>query len=134
MVTQLGWQHRQSSSDPAWRFSSNIRFELNEYICTMYKLRQNLKTCLNQNREMCLLIWLARGPQPFFAGTSALRPELISQAMERCLRWHLTLPRPRCPLQKNVAFEKERKSANKGRNFKKRRKPENCNEHGSMRT
>ena len=53
MVTQLGWQHRQSSSDPAlWRFSSNISFELTEYICTMYTRRQNLKTCLNENREM----------------------------------------------------------------------------------
>ena len=40
-------------------------------------------------QETSELIWKA--------GTWILRPESISQAMDRCLRWHLTYPCSRCP-------------------------------------
>ena len=47
-----------------------------------------------------------------FAGTSALRPELISQAMKRLLRWHLTSSCPRCPLHvaKSCGFESSKEN------------------------
>ena len=80
-----------------------------EYDCQVYKAaakkRQNLKTCLCENQVK--FANLAGTGAQRFAGTSVLRPELISQAMERCLRWHLTLPRLRCPLRENVAIKKE---------------------------
>ena len=74
-------------------------------MCRTAAKRQNLKTCLCENQVK--FANLAGTGAQHFAGTSVLRPELISQAMERCLRWHLTLPRLRRPLRENVAFKKE---------------------------
>ena len=63
---------------------------------------QDMKNCYGSNGRLISrtgAVFLICHTGVVFAGTSALRPELISQAMKRCLRWHLTSSCPRCPLQ-----------------------------------
>ena len=131
MVTQLGWQHRQSSSDPAWRFSSNISFELTEYICTMYNRRQNLKTCLNKNRGMFANL-AGTGAQPFCRYvSSASRAGITGDGKVSSLAPDPSMPQ--VPPARECCIQ-ERKSEKQKKEFQKRRKPGNNSAHDCMRT